>query len=71
MINKSIVVDPIVLQDFHLSNKNSLVASTRPEAIALKQQYSWWYKDEQASYQQFKERLATQLQEAIPLIRFY
>jgi DNA repair photolyase len=61
-INKLTTVDRIVLQDFHPSHQNSLVASTRNEAIALKEKYAWWYTDEVASYQQFKERLIGQLQ---------
>ena len=50
-------LDRIVLQEFHSSNKRSLVASTRSEAIALKQKYSWWYDNEQQSYRQFKQYL--------------
>lgn len=61
-INKLTTVDRIVLQEFHPSNENSLVASTRTEAIALKEKYAWWYTDEVFSYQQFKERLTRQLQ---------
>ncbi|GAB4546075.1 MAG: hypothetical protein Tsb0014_40460 [Pleurocapsa sp.] len=61
-IRKLTVVDRIVLQEFHASNKKSLVASTREEAIALKSKYNWWYQNEKQSYQQFKQNLSQQLQ---------
>ncbi len=50
-------IDRIVLQEFHPTKKSSLVASTRSEAIALKEKYSWWYDKEQQSYQEFKQYL--------------
>ena len=50
-------IDRIVLQEFHQNHKNSLVASTRERAIALKQKYSWWYDNEPENYQQFKQSL--------------
>ena len=56
-----IAVDRIVLQEFHPSNKKSLVASTRDDAIALKKKYSWWYDNEAQNCQQFKQDLQNQL----------
>ena len=50
-------VDRIVLQAFHPTRKNSLIASTRSQAIVLKQKYSWWYDNERQNYQQFKQSL--------------
>ena len=50
-------VDRIVLQAFHPTRKNSLIASTRSQAIAFKQKYSWWYDNERQNYQQFKQSL--------------
>lgn len=50
-------VDRIVLQEFHPTRKNSLIASTRSQAIVLKQKYSWWYDNERQNYQQFKQSL--------------
>lgn len=50
-------VDRIVIQDFHPSKNQSLVASTREEAIALKEKYSWWYNKQGENYQQFKNEL--------------
>jgi DNA repair photolyase len=60
-ISKLTVVDRIVIQSFHSSKQKSLVASTRPEAISLKEKYNWWYDNQQESYQQFKQRLNEQL----------
>ena len=54
-------LDRIVLQRFHPTRQNSLIASTRSEAIALKKKYSWWYDCEAISYQQFKQDLQNQL----------
>ena len=54
-------IDRIVLQDFHPTKKQSLVASTRQEAIALQEKYNWWYGDREKSYQNFKEDLAAKL----------
>ncbi len=59
-INKLTVVDRVVIQEFHASNSNFLVATTRQEAIALKNKYSWWYEHERESYQQFKQKLIGQ-----------
>lgn len=50
-------VDRIVIQEFHASGGRSLVASTREEAIALKQKYAWWYDKQKENYLQFKEKL--------------
>ena len=54
-------VDRIVLQEFHPTRKNFSIASTREQAIALKQKYSWWYDNEKRSYQQFKQSLEDHL----------
>lgn len=53
------VVDRVVIQDFHPSNQQSLVASTRKNAIVLKDQYQWWYENESESYLNFKQKLLT------------
>lgn len=50
-------VDRIVIQGFHASGGRSLVASTREDAIALKQKYAWWYDQEEENYLKFKEKL--------------
>ncbi|MEG3938739.1 radical SAM protein [Microcoleus sp. S36b_A3] len=60
-INKLEVVDRVVIQDFHASNGRSLIASTREEALALKQKYDWWYNSEQQSYRKFKNKLTAML----------
>jgi DNA repair photolyase len=60
-ISKLEVVDRVVIQDFHASNSQSLVASTRPEALALKHKYAWWYNREKESYCNFKNKLITML----------
>ncbi len=60
-ISKLAVVDRVVIQDFHASNGRSLIASTREEALALKQKYAWWYNSEQESYQKFKNKLIKML----------
>ena len=52
-----VTVDRIVIQDFHPTRNSSLIASTRKEAIALKQKYAWWYDNEPESYRQFKQSL--------------
>ena len=54
-------VDRIVLQEFHPARKNSLIASTRNQAIALKQKYIWWYGNEAENYRQFKQSLQEQI----------
>ena len=50
-------VDRIVIQGFHASGGRSLVASTREDAIALKEKYAWWYDQEEENYLKFKEKL--------------
>ncbi|MEG4088778.1 radical SAM protein [Microcoleus sp. Pol12B4] len=60
-ISKLEVVDRVVIQDFHASNDRSLIASTRAEALALKQKYAWWYNSEQQSYRKFKNKLIAML----------
>ncbi|MCC0178246.1 radical SAM protein [Waterburya agarophytonicola K14] len=54
-------IDRIVLQDFHPTHKNSLIASTPHQAIALKQKYAWWYDDVAESYHDFKQNLENHL----------
>lgn len=61
-IRKLTIVDRIVIQSFHPSNNNTLVANTRPEAIKLQQKYSWWYRNEATSYQRFRQSLHDHLQ---------
>jgi DNA repair photolyase len=51
------IVDRVVVQEFHPSHAQSLIASTRQEALALKQKYAWWYQDEENSYREFKQKL--------------
>ncbi|NET01438.1 MAG: radical SAM protein [Sphaerospermopsis sp. SIO1G1] len=55
------IADRVVIQDFHPSNKNSLIAGTRQEAEEIKHKYAWWYDSEKSSYQRFKEKLISQL----------
>ena len=50
------IVDRIVLQDFH-PFKSNMSASTREEAIAIKDKYAWWYGNNKHSYQNFKQKL--------------
>jgi DNA repair photolyase len=57
-INKLKIADRVVIQDFHPSNRQSLIASTRADALALKRKYAWWYDNEEENYQRFKETLA-------------
>lgn len=60
-IGKLEVVDRVVIQDFHASNSRSLVASTRSEALALKEKYAWWYDPGKESYYNFKNKLIMML----------
>ena len=62
-INKLAVVDRVVIQEFHDENSRSLIASTRQEAIALKQKYAWWYDLEREHYLQFQQQLTARLQQ--------
>ncbi|EHC17890.1 SPL family radical SAM protein [Fischerella thermalis] len=55
--------DRIVIQDFHPSQNNSLVASTRQEAEEIKRKYAWWYENEKVSYITFKQKLVSRLPE--------
>lgn len=59
-LRQLIGLDRIVLQDFHPTRQNSLIASTPEKAIALKKKYSWWYDNQTGSYQQFKQDLQAQ-----------
>jgi len=54
-------VDRVVIQPFHSSQARTLVASTRSEAVILKEKYTWWYQDENNHYQQFKKLLEDHL----------
>ncbi len=54
-------VDRIVIQDFHPIKNGSLAASTREEALALKEKYDWWYNKQRQNYQQFKNELIATL----------
>jgi DNA repair photolyase len=55
------IVDRIVIQDFHPTQKNSLIASTREQAEEIKQKYAWWYDAEKLNYIKFKEKLVSSL----------
>jgi len=61
-IEQLTVADRVVIQEFHESSARSPIASTRPDALALKKKYAWWYDNEQERYQQFKAQLNSQLQ---------
>jgi DNA repair photolyase len=54
-------VDRIVIQDFHMNSKSSLIASTREEAAKIKEKYNWWYQSGVARYQDFKQKLIIRL----------
>lgn len=60
-IHKLEIVDRVVIQDFHPSNARALSASTRQEALVLKQKYAWWYNCEKESYRNFIEQLIVML----------
>ncbi len=60
-INKLEIADRVVIQEFHASHNRLLVAGTRQEAQEIKEKYAWWYDDEEKSYQQFKDNLASLL----------
>ncbi|MGB3405692.1 MAG: radical SAM protein [Microcoleaceae cyanobacterium] len=55
------IADRVVIQGFHQHKKQSLTASTRKEAIALQQKYSWWYDNEESQYLNFKQSLEAML----------
>lgn len=62
LIRKLAVADRVVIQPFHSSSgKRSLVATTRDEAVALKQKYDWWYANEALSYSLFHDFLKARL----------
>jgi DNA repair photolyase len=60
-IKKLAIADRVVIQDFHPSDQRSLVASTRQEAKAIQNKYTWWYDSKDFGYVQFKEKLVSQL----------
>lgn len=62
-IQKLAVADRLVIQSFHRSFGESFVASTREEAMVLKEKYTWWYYKEKENYQQFKAKLTAMLPE--------
>lgn len=51
------IADRVVIQAFHQQKKQSLIASTREEAIKIQQKYSWWYDNESEHYFSFKQKL--------------
>ena len=52
------VVDRVVIQAFHsASEKSVLAATTRKEAVNLKEKYKWWYDNESEKYNNFLEKL--------------
>lgn len=54
-------VDRVVIQEFHASNNRSLIASTRRDALVIKEKYAWWYDNERENYLKFKEKLVSLL----------
>jgi DNA repair photolyase len=60
-IEKLAIADRVVIQDFHVNNNRSLVASTRQEAEEIKQKYAWWYEADKLSYLEFKKKLIARL----------
>lgn len=60
-IKKLKFVDRVVIQEFHASNNRSLVASTRQDALVIKEKYVWWYDNERKNYLKFKENLVSLL----------
>ncbi|WP_414754204.1 SPL family radical SAM protein [Anabaena sp. CCY 9910] len=60
-IDRLVIADRVVIQDFHPSHSSSLIASTRQEVITIKQKYAWWYDSEKSSYIKFKEKLISRL----------
>lgn len=55
------IADRVVIQDFHNFRDRTLVTSTRPEVIKIKQKYAWWYNNQTENYQNFKENLISWL----------
>ena len=60
-IEKLVIANRVVIQEFHASHNRSLVAGTRKEAEHLKQKYQWWYDQETATYNTFKNKLLARL----------
>jgi len=56
-IKRLATFDRIVIQPFHKTQNQSLVASTPQSAIDLKNKYQWWYENEPENYQNLKIRL--------------
>jgi DNA repair photolyase len=56
------VADRVVVQQFHASKNQSLVAVTRQEAEAIKRRYAWWFDRENECYAGFKSRLFDRLE---------
>jgi DNA repair photolyase len=54
-------VERVVIQEFHASNNRSLVASTRQDALVIKEKYAWWYNNERENYLKFREKLISLL----------
>lgn len=52
------IVDRVVIQAFHAVRKESVIAaSTRQEAVNLKEKYKWWYDNEPDKYNNFIDKL--------------
>ncbi|MEA5540527.1 radical SAM protein [Limnoraphis robusta Tam1] len=52
------IVDRVVIQAFHAARKESVIAaSTRQEAVNLKEKYKWWYDNEPDKYNSFIDKL--------------
>ena len=60
-IEKLVIADRVVIQEFHASDNRSLVAGTRKEAEQLKQKYQWWYNENKVTYSTFKDKLLARL----------
>jgi DNA repair photolyase len=60
-IEKLVIANRVVIQEFHASHNRSLVAGTRKEAERLKQKYQWWYDQELVTYNTFKNKLLARL----------
>ncbi|PIG93838.1 radical SAM protein [Gloeocapsopsis sp. IPPAS B-1203] len=58
-INQLQIGDRIVIQEFHSSQNRLLVATTRQEALTIKQKYAWWYENEKVNYLVFKDKLTS------------
>lgn len=60
-IEKLVIANRVVIQEFHASDNRSLVAGTRKEAEQLKQKYQWWYNENKVTYSTFKDKLLARL----------